>query len=263
MRQAGSLLLKRAGRSATITLGRAVARPSDMWSELVQVCDELAADDDLSAVVITGGFDYPPVTQASARAESAADLGPAVPLSAERRTWSRTNPVEAIASLPHVTVAVIEGEAVGIGLEIALACDLRFASHDARFSFPEVKYGLIPGAGATQRLPRIIGPARAAELILTGASVEGQKAHAIGLVHDVAAADVLQDRVRSIVETVGRSAPIALRYAKEALGRGADMSLEDALILEHDLYLLLQTTNDRLEGLAAYRERREPTFHGD
>ncbi|MEJ2666921.1 MAG: enoyl-CoA hydratase-related protein [Deinococcales bacterium] len=165
-----------------------------------------------------------------------------------------------LAALPIPTIAAINGFALGGGLELALATDLRVASRQARLGFPEVGLGLIPGYGGTQRLPRLIGQGRALDLIFTGRHVDADEALAMGLVNRVAD-DALEVALALARETM-KNAPIALGLAKEAVVRGLDVTLNQGLEIEADLFGLAATTEDMREGTAAFLEKREPDFKG-
>ncbi len=165
-----------------------------------------------------------------------------------------------LAALPIPTIAAINGFALGGGLELALAADLRVASPKARLGLPEVGLGLIPGYGGTQRLPRLVGQGRALELIFTGRHVDAQEALAMGLVNRVAD-DALAAAIELARQTI-RNAPIALGLAKEAVVRGLDVTLAQGLEIEADLFGLAATTEDMREGTAAFLEKRDPDFQG-
>lgn len=170
------------------------------------------------------------------------------------------DPFSPIASLACATVAVIQGHAAGAGLELALACDIRVAASDARFAMPEVSSGILPLAGATQRLPRIAGKAASMDILLLGEEYDAVQALRCGLVSKVAADS--ESEGRALTEAIAARGPLAVRYAKEAASRGVEMSLEQGLRYEADLSVLLQTTDDRAEGLRAFFEKRPPNFTG-
>ena len=165
-----------------------------------------------------------------------------------------------VASLPIPVIAAVHGFAMGGGLELALACDLRIAAPDTRLGLPETTLGLIPGYGGTQRLPRLIGEARALDMILTGRLVDAEEAHAMGLVSRIA--DDPRAEAERLARSMLRSAPVALGLAKEAVVRGLDGTLPQGLEVEADLFGLACTTEDRAEGVRAFLEKRDPTFQG-
>jgi enoyl-CoA hydratase/carnithine racemase len=159
-------------------------------------------------------------------------------------------------------IAAINGAALGGGLEIALACDLRIASENAIFGMPEITLGLIPGWGGTQRLPRIIPLVKAAELLLIGKPVSAQEAYRIGLVNKIVPLSELMPAAKGMAETICKRAPMAMRAAKQAMVQGMDVSLEDGLKLERKFINLLVRTQDFDEGCKANIEKRQPVFKG-
>jgi enoyl-CoA hydratase/carnithine racemase len=159
-------------------------------------------------------------------------------------------------------IAAINGAALGGGLEIALACDLRIAAENAIFAMPEITLGLIPGWGGTQRLPRMIPVAKAAELLLTGKPISAQEAYRIGLVNRVVPRAELMSAARQTAELICKRAPLAVRAAKQAMIQGIDYSLEDGLTLERKLNDFLVNTEDFDEGCKANVEKRQPVFKG-
>ena len=178
----------------------------------------------------------------------------------------------AIRNLPVPTIAAINGSAFGGGTELALACDLRVMTEQSSLRLTEVKLGIIPGAGGTQRLPRLIGKSRAKELILTARPISAQEALSIGLVHRVVPAETsgegdqhqeLVSQVRSWANEIATGAPLALKQAKFAIDNGYDRDLSAALALETKAYIQLLNSKDRLEGLAAFAEKRKPVYRGE
>jgi enoyl-CoA hydratase len=172
------------------------------------------------------------------------------------------DPFCSLAQLPRPVVCAIQGEALSAGLELALACDVRVAAEDARLGLPETKFGLVPMGGGTQRLARLVGRGKALEMILTGEPVDAREALRIGLVSAVAPRDKLLAEAEAIAARIAERGPIAVRYAKEAVSRGLEMTLEQALRYETDLTIILQTTEDRAEGVRAFLEKRKPEFKG-
>lgn len=170
---------------------------------------------------------------------------------------------DALAGVPQPTVAAIGGAAHSAGLELALACDIRVAAEDATFAMPETGDGLVPRGGGTQRLPRAVGRAQALRLLLTGEVIDAAEALRIGLVSDVVPVGDLDEAARAVAETIASRGPLATRFAKEAIMRGVEAPLQEALRLELELTVLLQTTADRAEGVNAFVERRDPEFTGE
>ena len=161
--------------------------------------------------------------------------------------------------LPMPSVAVINGYAFGGGLELALACTFRLATRNARMGLPEIKLGLIPGYGGTQRLPRVVGEARALELIMTGRTVDAEEAHRIGLVNRLVEGDAVAQSLAFVREFSGYSLPV-LGFARAAIARALDMPLPEGLKAEADLSTLAYQTQDAVEGMAAFIEKRKPKF---
>ena len=159
-------------------------------------------------------------------------------------------------------IACINGFALGGGCELALACTLRIASENARLGQPEVKLGLIPGYGGTQRLARLVGKGVALQMILTAEMLSAADALRVGLVNEVVTADQLLPRAEAIARTIASMAPLAVRYSLEAIDRGYDLPLEEALFLEAALFGLTCGTEDKTEGTAAFLAKRSPTWKG-
>jgi enoyl-CoA hydratase/carnithine racemase len=165
------------------------------------------------------------------------------------------------AEAPKPVIAVVKGEATGAGLALVLAADIRVAERGARFSLTEVASGGLPVGGSMQRLARLVGRGKALELILTGEAIDAEEALRIGLVSEVV--PDAQARAQEIAERIVERGPLAVQYAKEAVSRGLEMPLEQALRFETDLTVILQTTEDRAEGVRAFREKRKPRFRGN
>ena len=159
-------------------------------------------------------------------------------------------------------IAAVNGYAVGGGLEIALACDIRIGSTNAKLGLTEVRRGMIPGAGGTQRLPRVVGRAKALEMILTGRVIGAEEALRIGLLSQVVEPEALLPAAESIGREIMEGAPVALQFGKEAVNKGIEMPLEEGIRLEVDLSTLLRTTEDSVEGPRAFVEKRKPVWKG-
>jgi enoyl-CoA hydratase len=167
-----------------------------------------------------------------------------------------------VAGIDRPVIAAINGNAIGQGLELALACDIRYASDTAHFGLPQVSQGLIPMDGGTQRLARLIGRSQAMELIFTAKMIDSKEALSIGLINKLVNKKALKSEVEALAKLIATKGPVALKFAKEAINRGLKLSLWDGLSLETDLYSLLQTTEDRQEGIQAFLEKRQPRFRG-
>jgi len=244
----------------TITLNRPEvhnAMNERMRQELTRCFGDLATSDEARVVVVTGAGER----AFSAGADIREFVEPQVPVRF-RESRKRVDFRQAMDRCPQPIIAAIRGYALGGGLELALACDIRLASEDAQLGLTEVNLAIIPGGGGTQRLPRLVGRGRALEMILTGARIDAREAWRIGLVERlVPAADVLA-AARELARTLAEKAPVALRYAKEAVVKGLELPLADGLRLENDLATLLRTTEDRVEGAKAFLEKRKPRFTG-
>ena len=169
---------------------------------------------------------------------------------------------ERLAEFPWPTVAALSGYALGAGCEIALCCDFRIAAENAVLGLPEINLGIIPGGGGTQRLPRLIGPGAAAELVLLGGTVKAQRAAELGLLHKLVPLGKLDEEVQSLVDKLLTKPALALRAAKVALRKGENMALKDGLKLEQSLFAMLFGTRDQKEGMGAFLEKRKPRFEG-
>jgi len=160
-------------------------------------------------------------------------------------------------------VAAVNGYALGAGLELALCCSIRVASEKAKFGAPEINLGIIPGDGATQRLPRIVGLGRAMHLVLTAEIINAADALQYGLVTKVFPSGDLEAESQNLAKTLAKRAPLALMYAKDALNNAFDMSLSAGLTMESYLHALACASGDKNEGVAAFLEKREPVFRGE
>jgi enoyl-CoA hydratase/carnithine racemase len=175
---------------------------------------------------------------------------------------SRAQPFVCLESMGQPIICALNGDATSAGLELALACDVRIAAEDATFALPETAHGQLPMGGGTQRLARLVGRGEALRLVLLGDEIDADEAFRIGLVSALAPRNELDDRVRSLAGRMASRGPLALRYAKEAVRRGLEQPLDQALRYETDLTVLLQSTEDRAEGVQAFLEKRVPKFEG-
>jgi enoyl-CoA hydratase len=231
-----------------------------MRREIVSALDELLEEDAVRSVIFTGkgrafcsGVDL----------KEDKGIKDRVPLDARRRfKLGGTEPFNSIAQYQKPTIAAINGFAVGGGCELALACDIRLAAEGAKLGQPEVKRGIIPGAGGTQRLPRIVGIPRAKELILTGELIEAKEAERIGLVNHVYQQEKLLEEAENIASKIAKNAPAAVMLAKSAIDRGMDSNLNTGLSYEKEVSTITHYTEDKEEGVRAFIEKREPKFTG-
>ncbi len=249
---------KKEGRIAIFTINRPEAlNAMNMQSvrELSEAMADFRDDPELWVGIITGAGD---------RAFSAgADIKDTLPFMRENlsaRPWAVPHtPMRGLA-LWKPLIAAINGLALGGGLEIALACDIRIASEKARFGVPEVTLGLLPGWGGTQRLPRMIPWCKAAELLFTGKPIDAQEAYRIGLVNKIVPPEAVMPTATEWAGAICQAGPLAVRAAKEAMVRGSSLTLEDGLMLENALETYLLHTEDYTEGTTAFVEKRKPVY---
>jgi enoyl-CoA hydratase/carnithine racemase len=227
-----------------------------LLSELAEVARELALDDDVKAVVVAGG------ERTFAAGAEIAELGG--PAEARRVTDTFRGALDAVAAIPRPVIAAIGGFALGGGLELAMACDLRVASDRAKLGQPEILLGIIPGAGGTQRLARLVGPARAKELVWSGRQVRADEALAIGLVDRVVPADETLDATLAWAAELAGGAVVAMGLAKQAIDGGLEGSLADGLDLESRLFVDVFATEDADTGVRSFLEHGpgKATFRG-
>ncbi|HXY02990.1 MAG TPA: enoyl-CoA hydratase-related protein [Terriglobales bacterium] len=184
------------------------------------------------------------------------------PVSAKAYTHRGQSVLNLIENLGKPVIACLNGFALGGGCEIAMACTMRLASENAKLGQPEVKLGIIPGYGGTQRLPRLVGKGIAMQLVLTGEMITAQEAHRIGLVNEVVAAAELIPRAEAIAQKIIANAPLAVQYAMEAVNRGIEVPLAEGLFLEATLFGVSCATEDKKEGTTAFLEKRQAQFKG-
>jgi enoyl-CoA hydratase len=255
-----NLLLDRDGAVAIVTVNRPRvlnALDTHTIDDLRRAALELKHDEAVRAVILTGAGEKAFV--AGADIEQLATLEPDA---AKAYALAGQHVFDLVENLGKPVIAAIGGFALGGGCELALACTFRVASDNARLGQPEVKLGLIPGFGGTQRLARLIGTGRALDLVLTGRMVDADEALRIGLVHRVVPTANLMTEARSLAASLSELAPVALRYAMEAINRGAEMAFPEAAFLEATLFGLLFSTSDAREGTRAFLEKRKAAFQG-
>jgi len=245
------------GRIAIFTINRPEAFNMvnvQVFQELHDRMVEFRDDPELWVGIITG---------ARTRAFSAgADIKDMLPFARENRDSPGALPPSIMRGLDmwKPLIAAVNGLALGGGLEIVLACDIRIASEKARFGTPEVTLGLVPGWGGTQRLPRMLPWCKAAELLLMGRPIDAQEAYRIGLVNKVVPQEQVMPTAKEWAEVICQAGPLAVRAAKEAMIRGSSMTLEDGLQLESSLFNRIMGTEDYAEGVAAFNEKRRPVY---
>jgi enoyl-CoA hydratase len=255
------LIVTDKGRTRTITINR----PEKLNALDKQVLSELAAavagarlDDNVRAVIITGAGE-----KAFVAGADIGELAEQSPASGKEHTLAGQAILRAIETFPKPVVAAINGYALGGGCELALACHLRVCAATAKIGLPEVKLGIIPGYGGTQRLPRLIGRARALEMILSGEPIGAETALAWGLVNRIApSAKETVATAENLLAPILERAPLAVGAALEAVRRGSQLPLAEAMRIEADLFAILCTTEDMREGTRAFLEKRKAEFRG-
>jgi len=230
---------------------------NELTEELKQLLDEIEKDEELRVMLITGAGDKAFVAGADIK-----ELVDRDALVGRKVSRTRQDLFSRIENLPAPVIAAVNGYALGGGLELAIACSIRICSEKAQFGAPEVKLGIIPGDGGTQRLPRLVGLGRAMEMILTGDFIDAQEAYRIGLVNKVVPHEELMDSVMEMAKKIAQRPPLAVRYAKEAVNRSQEGDSVSGYALESYLHALTCTTEDKKEGISAFLEKRKGDFKG-
>jgi enoyl-CoA hydratase/carnithine racemase len=232
-----------------------------MAGELVQACRQIEEDGAVRVAIFTGAGDR--AFSAGMDLKERAETGIS-PIERRRQKLSATihTQTRAVAAITKPTIAAIRGYCVGGGLEFALACDMRVAAEDAKLGLAEVKRGLIPGAGGTQRLARAVGVAKALEICLTGDNVSGAEAQRLGLVNLAVPASDVMKAAEALAARILKGAPLSVLFIKEAIKKGVELSLDEGFRLESDLSALIATTEDSKEGPRAFAEKRAPVWKG-
>jgi len=229
----------------------------ELTAELSLLLDEIENDAELRVIVITGAGDKAFV--------AGADINELVDRDARlgrRVSRERQEIFSRIENLHVPVIAAVNGYALGAGLELALACSIRICSEKAQFGAPEVKLGIIPGDGGTQRLPRLVGQGRAMEMIITGDFIDAQEAYRTGLVNKVFPPEKLKEEAMELAKKIASRPPLAVRYAKEAVNRSQEGDSASGFALESYLHALSCTTEDKKEGVSAFLEKRKGKFIG-
>jgi len=246
----GWIILNRPHRLNAMTI--------ELLNELSTALDEFEVDKDVRCIVIMGAGDK--AFSVGADITSFSNLTPVTAVETSSRGQEVMSKIEKISK---PVIAAINGYALGGGLELALACDFRIASEASQLGQPEIKLGIIPGWGGTQRLPRIIGLAKAKELIMLGDRIAADEALRIGLVHKVVQVNKFEEEVKAFAKKLADGPPVALKYAKHALNLGIQTSLEAGLRIEAEAFGTVISSKDVIEGITAFFEKRKPEFKGE
>jgi enoyl-CoA hydratase len=255
-----NVLYVKKGSIARITINRPRvlnALDAATWSDLRTAFEDARDDAAVRGIILTGAGD-----KAFIAGADIGELAHATAFQAERSSRFGQEVLDLIENLGKPVIAAVNGFALGGGCEAAMACTLRIAVESAKFGQPEVKLGLVPGGGGTQRLPRLVGKGRALQLTLSGEMISAQEAYRIGLVNEVVPAADLIRRAEAILNQIASNAPIAVRYALEATNKGLDTSQSEGLLLEASYFGLCAATEDQKEGTTAFLEKRPPQFLG-
>jgi len=254
-----TITVEKRGAVAVLTINRPDklnALNRRVHQEGVAALDELKHDDSVRVVVLTGSGEKAFI--AGADIKEFQDQTPVT----QRDLFHEKTLFNSIDTFPKPVIAMINGFCLGGGNELALACDLRICSENAKFSQPEINLGLIPGGGGTQRLTRLLGEGRAMEIMLSGDMIDAQTAYNFGLVNHVHPAAELEGKTIELANKIAEKAPIALQLAKEAVKFASRSNLDEGLRREVDLFALCFSTEDNKEGVAAFLEKRKPVFKG-
>jgi len=253
------VLIETDGHVATVTINRPDklnALNADVRSEFVAAFEALGANDEVRVVIVTGAGEKSFV--------AGADIGEFEGRSPvdQFRVMKSFGIVDVVDAFPKPVIAAINGFCLGGGCELAMGCDIRIASEKAKLGQPEVNLGILPGAGGSQRLPRLVGLGTAYKMLFSGEMVRANEALRIGLVDEVVPADQLTDRTRALAATIATKSPVALQLIKEAVRAAVRMPLDEGLRLETTLFGLAFSSEDKVEGVKAFLDKREPKFTG-
>lgn len=227
------------------------------WTDLHAAFEDAKVDASVHGVILTGAGD-----KAFIAGADISELAHVDAYDAEESSRFGQGVLDLIENLGKPVIAAINGFALGGGCETAMACTIRLAVEHARFGQPEVKLGLLPGGGGTQRLPRLVGKGRGLQLILTGETISAQEAYRIGLVNEVVPAAALIERAETILKQIAANAPIAVKFSLEAANKGMETSQGEGLALEASFFGICAATEDKKEGTSAFLEKRAPQFRG-
>jgi enoyl-CoA hydratase len=227
------------------------------WADLRTAFEDARDDAAVRGVILTGAGD-----KAFIAGADISELARVTAFEAEQSSRFGQEILDLIEGLGKPVIAAVNGFALGGGCETAMACTIRIAVENAKFGQPEVKLGLVPGGGGTQRLPRLVGKGRALQLILSGGMISAQEAYRIGLVNEIVPATDLITRAEAILKQISANAPIAVKFALEVTNKGLETSQSEGLLLEASYFGLCAATEDKKEGTSAFLEKRAPQFQG-
>jgi enoyl-CoA hydratase/carnithine racemase len=255
-----NVLYEKKGAIAYVTVNRPKvlnALNTPTWKDLRTAFEDARDDTAVRGVILTGAGN-----KAFIAGADISELARVTAFEAEQSSRFGQEVLDLIENLGKPVVAAVNGFALGGGCETAMACTIRIAVENAKFGQPEVKLGLVPGGGGTQRLPRLVGKGRALQLILSGEMISAQEAYRIGLVNEIVPATDLITRAEAILKQIAANAPIAVKFALEAANKGMETSQGEGLLLEASYFGLCAATEDKKEGTSAFLEKRAPQFQG-
>jgi len=255
-----NVLYEKRGATAYVTVNRPKvlnALNQKTWADLRTAFEDARDDAAVRGVIVTGAGD-----KAFIAGADISELASLTAVEAEDSTRDGQAVLDLIENLGKPVIAAVNGFALGGGCETAMACTIRIASENAKFGQPEVRLGIIPGAGGTQRLPRLIGKGRALKLILSGEIINAEEAHRIGLVNEVVPSPDLIKRAEAILAQINSNAPLAVKFSLEAVNQGLETSQSEGLLLEASLFAICAASDDKREGTSAFLEKRAPQFQG-
>jgi len=254
-----NVLYEKKGAIAYVTVNRPKvlnALSSLTWADLRAAFEDARDDAAIRGVILTGAG------KAFIAGADISEVAHATAIDAHHSSKFGQEVLDLIENLGKPVVAAINGFALGGGCETAMACTMRIAVENAAFGQPEVKLGLVPGCGGTQRLPRLVGKGRALQLILSGEMINAAEAYRIGLINEIVPATDLIARAEAILKQIAANAPIAIKLALQATNKGLETSQSEGLLLEASYFGLCAATEDKREGTSAFLEKRPPQFHG-
>lgn len=255
-----NLFYEKKGAIAYVTLNRPKvlnALNKQVIAELRTVFEDSRDDSAVRGIILTGAGD-----KAFAAGADINEVLNDTPIEAEEKTRLGQAVTNLIENLGKPVIAAVNGFALGGGCELSMACTIRLAAESAKFGLPEVKLGIMPGYGGTQRLSRLVGKGLALQLILSGGMISAQEAYRIGLVNEVVPSAELISRAEAILNQIGANAPQSIKFALEAVNKGLETSLAEGLLIEASLFGILAATEDKKEGTSAFLAKRAPRFQG-
>ena len=256
-----NLLMEVENEIAVVTINRPKslnALNSETLAELDACFSEISERKDIKVVILTGSG-----AKAFVAGADISEMVNATPAEGRKMGMLAKEAFLKLETMPQVTIAAVNGFALGGGCEISMACDIRIASAKAKFGQPEVGLGITPGFSGTQRLPRLVGLGKAKELIYTAAVIHAEEACRIGLVNKVVEPEELMNECMAMAKTIAAKAPLAVRYAKEAINRGVETDMDTGIVIENGLFGLCFATTDQKEGMEAFLWKRKPEFKGN